>query len=160
MVTFIVLLRSQEGQGCQCPSCHYTSATQNCQCCVFRQLGKRGDRAMTPDLALSTNPILTRYLSQPISYDLTSRLQNGESLPLKDWSPKRHQNLFYYGRGFPGNDDSVTSQQGREPVLRDGLPARYARVNSVLEQRLGLLENLNLDSSLENADSDEMFSYN
>ncbi|KAL8622013.1 hypothetical protein ACOMHN_035541 [Nucella lapillus] len=46
MVTFLLMmLTSQMTSGCQCPSCHYVDSAQNCQCCVYRQLGKRSDPA-------------------------------------------------------------------------------------------------------------------
>ena len=81
--TVLVLLSIlSSAQGCLCPSCHYTNAAQNCQCCVYRQLGKRAD----PGDLLTYD--LPEALPQSLQYQ-------DDDLANVDWSsPKRSSGVM------------------------------------------------------------------
>lgn len=42
LAVLLGLMMPSATSGCSCPSCNYGDPVQNCECCVFRQFGKRG----------------------------------------------------------------------------------------------------------------------
>ncbi|XP_070174208.1 uncharacterized protein [Littorina saxatilis] len=147
------MLTSQQANACQCPSCNYSNAAQNCQCCIYRQLGKRSDPALTFNLPVPSYAALFRYMAAPsaMANHVPQRATNTDRVDADDWSAQAGNNLYGAAReAYP-----VTSGLGDGPTLTKGVTG-YGRFN----QRMSLsrlFEIFNLANALQSAQSDSQY---
>ena len=139
MVLFVVLT-SHGVKGCHCPSCHFTDAAQNCQCCIYRQLGKRSDPALTlRDLPVPSDSAGFLYLPhEPTTDVLLSSAPSLNRVEDSDWSSKLKSG-YHYDDDTTGTNDVMMSGLDDINGLRWslGVATRANRKLSALSRLLG-----------------------
>ncbi|KAK7478668.1 hypothetical protein BaRGS_00030053 [Batillaria attramentaria] len=127
-----VLMASHEVGGCQCPSCHYATTAQNCQCCIYRQIGKRGYAPRLPSESsvpfVPDDSQLYRY-QQP-----EDKLSSGRS-PLPDILAFPQRTKMTYEK-----PDVIETYDGKPSNLGDVIQAQI--LQAFKAQRSSLMENL------------------
>ena len=157
VLALFVVLTSNGVRGCQCPSCHYADAAQNCQCCIYRQLGKRSDPALTfPDLSLPSNPAHLRHAPPGLTAE-----QAGSRMPRVKQAEARWSKPGYdYDADAALSNDVMLSQRGDVSIptfLR--VVAALRRDNRMMSTLSRLMDGLNLVRSLHTPDAESEYGY-